>query len=468
MVVVPAATRTGANTILEERAVEDFKVSLRGQLILPGGDGYNEARKTYNAMIDKRPGLIVRCAGVADVINSVNFARANDLPLAVRGGGHNIAGKSVCDGGIVIDLSSMSSVRVDPVNHRARAESGTTWGQLDCETQAFGLATTGGVVTTTGIAGLTLGGGLGWLMRKHGLSCDNLLSADIVTAEGKLLTANATQNPDLFWGLRGGGGNFGIVTSFEYQLHPVGPMILGGMVLHPLGKAKEVLKFYRDFTSSAPEEVTAHIGMLTAPDGNLAIAIIACYSGAIEAGERVVQPLKEFGPPVLDMLQPMPYRQLQAMLDPRLQFGFHNYWKSNYMRELSDDAIETMVARFISVPSHQTTILIEHCGGAVGRVGADETAFNHRDSQYNFSILSLWSDPAESDKNVKWTREFSEAMQPFCTEAVYANYMSEDDSEDRIMAAYGGPEKYKRLAALKNKYDPTNLFRLNQNIKPTA
>ena len=468
MVDLQVATLAGKDAVIDETAVNEFQTSLRGELLRQGDDGYDEARKVYNAMIDKRPGLIVRCAGVADVINSVNFARANDLLLAVRGGGHSIPGNSVCDGGIVIDLRGMNSVRVDPVNHTARAEAGATWGQFDCETQAFGLATTGGVVSTTGIAGLTLGGGLGLLVRKYGLSCDNLLSADVVTAEGKLLTASATQNTDLFWGLRGGGGNFGIVTSFEYQLHPVGPMVLGGMVLHPLEKAKEVLKFYRDFTSNAPDEITAHVGMMTAPDGSLAMGIVACYSGDIEAGERVVQPLRDFGPPVLDMLQPMPYRALQSMLDPSFQSGFHNYWKSNYMMELSDDAIETVVAHFKLVPSPQTLGLIESFGGAAGRVDADETVFNHRNSKYNLGILSLWTDPANTDKNVKWTREFLEAMRPFCTEAVYVNYMSEDDGEDRIIAAYGGTEKYKRLVALKDKYDTTNLFRLNQNIKPTA
>ena len=468
MVDLQVATLAGKDTLIDETAVNAFKTSLRGDLLRAGDDGYDEARTVYNAMIDKRPGLIVRCAGVADVINSVNLARANDLLLAVRGGGHSIAGKSVCDGGIVVDLSRMNGVRVDPVNHTARAEGGAKWGQFDYETQALGLATTGGVDPDTGIAGLTLSGGLGWLMRNHGLSCDNLLSADLVTAEGKLLTANATQNAELFWGLRGGGGNFGVVTSFEFQLHPVGPMVLAGMVLHPLEKAKEVLKFYRDFTANAPDEITAHVGMLTAPDGNLAIGIVACYSGAIETGERLVQPLREFGPPVLDVLQPMPYRQMQTFFEAAFPSGLHNYWKSNYMTELSNDAIETMVARYASVPSAQTFGLIEHVGGAIGRVGADETAFNHRDAQYNFSIFSLWSNPAKSDKNVTWTRDFLEAMQPFCTEALYANYMSEDDSEDRNIAAYGGPEKYKRLVALKNKYDPTNLFRLNQNIRPTV
>ena len=467
MVDLQVATTTGTATI-PEAALEEFKSGLGGQIILPGDEGYDEARTVHNAMIDKRPGLIVRCAGVSDVIGSVNFARDNSLLVSVRGGGHNIAGKSVCDGGIVIDLSRMKGIRVDAAGRTARAEGGVTWGEFDRETQTFGLATTGGVVTTTGIAGLTLGGGLGWLVRKHGLACDNLSSFDVVTADGRFLTASATENADLFWGTRGGGGNFGIVTSFEYRLHPVGPTVLGGMVIHPIEKAKEVLKFYRAFTSEAPDELTTQLGLLTSPDGNPIIAIPLCYSGPIEAGEQVIRPLREFGPPVADLIQPMPYRQVQAMFDPGFQPGFHNYWKSNFMKEISDGAIDTIVAHVATVPSPHTFTLIENFGGAVARVGAEDTAFNHRDSRYNFGILSIWSDPADSQRNVEWTRNFLDAMQPFCTDEVYVNYTSDDETEDRIKAAYGGAAKYGRLAALKNKYDPTNLFRLNQNIKPTV
>ncbi len=322
-------TTTGGETVLKEAAVEALQSSLRGALIRPGDDGYDAARMVWNGMIDKRPALIARCAGVADVIEAVNFVRTHELLLAVRGGGHNITGNAMCDGGLVVDLTQMKSVRVDPVNRTARAEAGLTWGEYNHETQAFGLASTGGVVSTTGIAGLTLGGGLGWLMGKHGLTCDNLLSADMVTADGRLITASASENPDLFWGLRGGGGNFGVVTSFEYRLHPVGP-VLGGMVLHPLDRAKDVLRFYRDFARTCPDELTAFAAMMTSPEGDPVIAIVVGYIGPLEEGERLVAPVREFGPPLADMIGPISYVQLNTMLDEAFPYGgVQRYWKSS-------------------------------------------------------------------------------------------------------------------------------------------
>ncbi len=457
---------TSMSTSLDEAAIQELRAGLRGTLLCPGDDDYETARRVWNGMIDRKPALIVRCAGVADVINAVNFARTNNLLVSVRGGGHSIPGNAVCEGGLMIDLSPLKGIRVDPARRTARAEPGLTWGEFDHETQAFGLATTGGIVPTTGIAGLTLGGGLGYLMRQFGLTCDNLLSVDLVTAAGQLLTASATENADLFWGVRGGGGNFGIVTSFEYRLHAVGPMVLGGLIFHPLPRAKEAYQFYREFTSTSPDQLSTHLAFATSPDGHPVVAFLLCYSGPLERGEEVIRPLREFGSPVADMVGPMPYTAVQALGGPLYPPGRLNYWKSSFLKELSDDAIESMIAQFETVPSPFSAVVLEELGGAVSRVGKDETAFGERSARYNLIITSEWVDPAESEKNIQWTRDFWEAMQPFESEAVYVNYLG-TEGEDRIKAAYG-PAKYERLVALKNKYDPTNLFRLNQNIKPTV
>ncbi len=449
---------------LDPAAVDRLATALRGTVIPPGDPNYDEARKVYNAMIDRRPALIARCVDAADVIAAVTFARDQGLLVAVRGGGHNVAGTAVCDDGIVVDCSPMKGIRIDPAARTARCQAGVLWGELDREAQAFGLATTGGIVSTTGIAGLTLGGGLGWLMRRHGLACDNLISADIVTADGRLVTASATENRDLFWGLRGGGGNFGVVTSFEYRLHPVGPTILGGMVIHPVDRAKEVLRFYRDFALGAPDEMTTGAGMVTSPEGQPAVAIIACHSGSLEAGEAAVRPLREYGPPMADLLGPMPYVAMQSMLYAGFPKGAHNYWKSSFLRELSDGVIDAMVEHHMSVPSPLSAAFLEQVGGAVRRVDADETAFAHRDADFNLIIVSLWPDPMTTEANVRWARDLWDAVQPWATEGVYVNYLGEEET-DRVRAAYG-EEKYHRLAALKAKYDPTNLFRFNQNINP--
>ncbi len=461
---IPVATITGAQAVLEGAAVKAFKASLRGELLCPDDHDYDRARKIWNGMVDRRPAMIVQCAGVADVINAVNFVRRKNLLVTVRSGGHNVAGTAVCDGGIMIDLSRMKSVRVDPMNRTARADPGLTWGEFDRETQAFGLATTGGICSETGITGVTLGGGFGWLMRKHGLSCDNLVSVDVIIADGGFLTASAIENADLFWGVRGGSGNYGVVTSLEYRLHPVGA-VLAGMVLHPLQKAKEVFKFYREYTGTAPDELSAWACLLTSPDGVPMIAILACYIGPIEAGEQAVRPLREFGPPIADYLRVMPYVASQSLIDASFPPGRQNYWKSNLLRELSDDAVDVLVSRFAVAPSPLSSVLIEHLGGAVSRVGKDETAFNHRDAPYDFVILSMWSDPAESGKQIRWTDEFWRAMQPFSSGGVYVNYLGQE-GEDRVKAAYG--TNCERLVTLKNKYDPKNLFRLNQNIKPAT
>jgi FAD/FMN-containing dehydrogenase len=468
-------TQTGAEASLEESALEAFKGSLRGELIRPGDAGYDEVRTVYNAMIDRRPALIVRCAGIADVINAINLARGHNLLTAVRGAGHNVTGNAVCDGGIVIDLSQMKGMHIDLAARTVRAEPGLTWAELNHDLQAFGLAATGGFISTTGIGGLTLGGGLGWLVRKHGLACDNLLSVDIVTADGQFLTASATQNPDLFWGVRGGGGNFGVVTSFEFRIHPAGT-VLAGLLAHPIAQAKKAIQFWRDYASTAPEELTTGVALLMAPSapfvpeamqGTPVCGIAGVYCGDINTGEQAIRPLRESGSPAIDIFQPMPYSAAQSMLDGVFPPGYRNYWKSSILRGLTDDAIDTVLAHFATVASPMTLVIIEHNGdGAMDRVSASDTAFGHRDWSYDFLITSIWADAADDEKNIEWTRAFWEAMQPFAREAVYVNYLDQE-GEERVKAAYAAPT-YERLVNLKNQHDPTNLFRLNQNIKPTV
>jgi FAD/FMN-containing dehydrogenase len=458
---------TGAEMVLGEGVVEALKASLRGPLLRAGDAGYDEARTIWNGMIDRRPALIARCAGVADVIHCVNFARTHQLLVAVRGGGHNASGNAVCDGGLMLDLSRMKGIRVDPVRRTARAEPGLTWGEFDHETQTFGLATTGGQISTTGIAGLTLGGGWGYLARKYGLAADNLLSADLVMANGKLLTASATEHADLFWGVRGGGGNFGVVTSFESQLHPVGP-VLAGVVIHPFAQAKAVLTFYREFTRAAPDELASGVVCITMPDGTPVTGIVVCYNGPLEVGERVLKPLRAFGTPLADQIGLMPYTAAQKLVDAFYPPGLQAYFKASFLKELSEAAIDTMVAYCANRPSPICHVVIEHTlGGAVSRVDREATAFHHRDVQYSFISLGMCTDPADAEQCVRWAREFWEAMQPCLTGGVYVNYLGPeaDEGTERLKAAYG-PEKYQRLVTLKNTYDPTNLFRLNQNIKP--
>ena len=444
-----------------EKVLRKFESGLRGEVLRPGHPNYDPARTLFNAMIDKHPALIVRCGEVSDVVSAVEFARTHDLLVAVRGGGHNVAGKALCDQGMVIDLSAMKGIRVDPSARTAKAEPGLTWGEFDRATQAHGLATTGGFVSTTGIAGLTLGGGLGWLMRKYGLACDNLRSVEIVTADGQLRTANATQNPDLFWGVRGGGGNFGIVTSFDYELHPVG-QLLAGVVFFPLEQARDVLRFYRELMATAPDELIAYALFLTSPDGVPLCAIAACYVGPLESGEEILRPLRNFGRPAADSIRPMSYLEIQSMFDPGFPFGRLNYWKSNVLRELNDEAIDILVAHIATVPSPLSAVALEPFGGAVGRIGVEETAFPHRRALCSLAIVGMWTDPAESPINVRWTRDFWSAMQPFSNEGVYVNYLDTDDA-GRVPAAYG-PETYQRLQLLKERYDPGNFFRMNQNI----
>lgn len=458
---------------LGEATIEDFRTSLRGSLLRAGDDEYDKARAVWNGMIDKRPALIVRCVGTEDVICAVQFARSNKLTVAVRGGGHSIAGFSTCDGGLLIDLSRLKGLMVDPERRVARAEPGVVWGEFDHETQAHGLATTGGLVSTTGIAGFTLGGGIGWLVRKHGLACDNLLSVDLVTADGRVLTASKEENPDLFWGVRGGGGNFGIVTSFEYELHPLSTVV-GGLVAHPATKIAEVLGYYREFVTTAPDELTTMAAIATMPDGAKVIAIAACYAGPIEKGEEALRGLREFGPPVADHLGPIPYTALQTFFDATAPAGLHNYWKSDFINDLSDEAIATVVEHAGRIPSPLSQVHIHQLGGAMGRVSADATAYPTRDAHFVMNIIASWPPPTaggadgddEDQKQAGWARDFYSAMQPHFAGRAYINFLGSEaqEGQSRVRAAYG--TNYERLAALKRKYDPTNCFHLNQNINP--
>lgn len=475
MTDIEITTTSGEQAILAQAAIEEFELGLRGEMLRTGDEAFDEARAVYNAMIDRHPAMIVRCAGVSDVIDCVNFARANQLLVAVHGAGHNVGGFAVCDGGIVIDLSLMKGIRTDPAAGTVRAEAGLTWGELNHDLQAFGLAATGGFVSTTGIAGLTLGGGLGWLVRKHGLACDNLLSVDIVTADGRFRTASATQNQDLFWGVRGSGGNLGVVTSLLFKAHPMSTT-LGGQVIHARANAREALRFWRDFAATAPEELTDGAVLLNAPPlpfvppeahGTPVVGIYGVCTGPIDQAEKIIQPLKEFGPPMVDILQPMPFMALQTMIDDVFPAGFHNYWKSSFLKGLNDQAIDTVLAYFDSIPSPMSAVILEHNGdGAMNRVSAEDTSFGHRDWSYNLLIVSMWDDPADTQKNIAWTREFWEAMKPYSSDRVYVNYLG-DEGEDRVRAAYS-TATYERLVDLKNRYDPANLFRLNQNIKPSG
>jgi FAD/FMN-containing dehydrogenase len=452
---------------VEEPGVLELRGNLRGALLRPGDPGYEEARGVWNGMIDRRPALIALCAGPADVIQAVGFAREHGLPLAVRGGGHNVAGNAVCDGGLVIDLSRMKGIRVDPVRRTVRAEGGVLWGELDRETQAFGLATTGGIVSTTGIGGLTLGGGIGWLARSYGLASDNLLSVDLVTADGRLRTVGPTEHADLFWAVRGGGGNFGVATSLEYRLHPVGP-VLGGLLIHPFEAARDLLRLYRDFAERAPLELASYPVLTSSAEGAPVAAIAVCYNGPPEAGEQVLRPLRAFGSPLMDGIGPMSYTGVQSMLDAFYPRGLFNYWKSSFLTGLTDGAIDTMIAYCADRPSPMCHMALEQLGGAVSRMDAGETAFAHRELPYCWLCLGMCADPAEVEACVRWARRFGEAMQPFAS-GVYVNYLGTeaDEGADRVRAAYG-TAKYERLAALKAEHDPSNLFRVNQNIRPAA
>jgi len=469
------ATQELIHTTIAEGSIAELAETLRGQLIRPGDADYEQARTIWNGAHDRHPALIVRCAGVADVVRCVEFARSEQLLVAVRGGSHSIPGFSTCDGGIVIDVSEMKGVRVDPRARTATAQTGLTWSEFDHETQAFGLATTGGLVSSTGIAGFTLGGGIGWLMRKHGLTCDNLIGADIVTADGRLVRASAEENPELFWGIRGGGGNFGIATSFDYELHPVGPTALGGPVFYPGEMAEEVLRFYREWAPTAPEELTTLVSLATAPPapfipeewhGKRIVVFPALWAGDAEAGARAVQPMRELGEPVADLVGPIPYVAMQSLLDPLWGAGAHNYFKAGWMRALDDHAIETLVRFHENVSSPKSEIHIHQMGGAVARVPADATAFGDRSGDFLMNIIASTFTAEGFTEAVQWAQDLHTTIEPSLSGGSYVNFLPAE-GEERVRTSYG-EETFARLQALKDEYDPSNLFRLNQNVPPSA
>jgi FAD/FMN-containing dehydrogenase len=468
------STSNGSHTVLAAEALDELRGGLHGSLLMPGSEGYDQARTIWNAMIDRRPGLIVRCTDGADVARAVRFARAHDLIVAVRGGGHNIAGNAVCEGGLMIDLSPMKSVQVDPTARTARVGAGATLADLDREAQTHGLATPLGINSTTGVAGLTLGGGFGWLSRRLGLTIDNLLSGEVVTAGGDLIRVSAGEHPDLFWAIRGGGGNFGVVTSFEFRLHPVGPEVLSGMIVHPLAAARDVLRFYRDFLPTTPEELVCWFVLRQAPPlpflppewhGREILALALCWSGDLSEGVKAAAPLRGFGRPLADVVAPHPYTAWQTVLDPLLAPGQRNYWKSHDFRELSDGLIDVLVDYAGKLPDPQSEIAFAQLGEAVSRVPAAATAYTHRDAQFVLNVHGRWGDPARDAACINWARELFRAAGPFATGGVYVNFLTQEEG-DRIPAAYGG--NYDRLVRLKSRYDPTNLFRVNQNIRPAA
>jgi FAD/FMN-containing dehydrogenase len=459
--------------VLGDGSVAELTEAMRGRLIRPGDDDYDEARAIWNAAHDRRPALIARCAGVADVVRALEFARSQDLVVAVRGGGHSIPGFSTCDGGIVIDLTGLKGVRVDPRAGTVRAQAGLTWAELDHETQAFALAVTGGLVSTTGIAGFTLGGGIGWLMRKHGLACDNLVAADVVTADGRLLTANADEHPDLLWALRGGGGNFGVVTSFEYRLHPVGPVVAAGPVFYPGERAAEVLSAWYELVRDMPEALTTLANLLIAPPapflpekwhGRPLIGIAAMYAGPPNEGLRAMEPLRRLGDPVADLIDPMPYLAIQRLVDEVWTRGAHNHFKAAFMHGLDDSAIATLLRFHDTMTSPVSEIHVHQMGGAIAHAGEHESPLGGRDAPFLLNIAARTPTAERFDEAVGWARDLHAAIEPALTGASYVNFLSRE-GHDRVRAAYA-PDSFRRLLEVKDRYDPDNVFRLNQNIPP--
>jgi FAD/FMN-containing dehydrogenase len=460
--------------VLDDTLVATLDGRFAGELIGVEHPAYERARRVWNGTVDRRPALIGRCRGAEDVAAALRFARDGGLPLAVRGGGHNVAGNAVCDDGVVIDLSAMKDIDVDPERRIARVEPGVLLGELDAATQLFGLATPTGNVSMTGVAGLTLGGGLGWIARRHGAACDNLLAADVVTADGTRLRASEDENPELLWGLRGGGGNFGVVTAFEYRLHEVGPQVLAGGVVHPFSDAPRVFRFFVEFVAAAPDELSVVASTFRAAPpfpvppafhGELVTVLALCYAGDVAEGERVIEPLRRFGAPLADFVAPMPYTALQTASDASYPDGQRNYWKSHYVDEITDEAIARLMEHGPRMPSPLSSFYFQHLGGAIRRPGPDAGAFGHRDAVFDFTILTVWKDPAEDTDQIAWARDFHAAMQPYAT-GVYVNNLGVEGAV-RVRAAYA-PATYARLVGLKDRYDPENVFRLNQNVAPSG
>jgi len=461
--------------VIGEATVGELQGSLRGQVILPADSGYDQARAVWNGAHDKHPALVIRCAGTADVMKAVEFARSQGLMVAVRGGGHSIAGFSSSDGGVVIDLSDMNTVTVDPQHRRATAQGGATWADFDNETQAFGLAVTGGLVSTTGIGGFTLGGGIGWLLRRHGLTCDSLVAADVVTADGRLVHASAEENPDLFWALRGGGGNFGVVTSMEFALYPVGPTVLGGLMFYPGDAAQQVVAGWRDLTASMPDELTTLVNLTTAPPvpflpesvhGKPIVAVGAVHCGPLDSAEDAVRPLRTLAEPILDHIGPVPYVAMQQALDPLWTAGAHNYFTSAMLDGLPDTAIGELLSRWSAKPTPQCELHVHHAGGAMARVPQSGTAFSQRQSPYLLNVIARSPDGTGFGGHKTWARDARAALSAYGSGAMYVNFTG-DGGEDKVRASYPA-ETYAKLVAVKDRYDPTNVFRLNQNIPPSG
>jgi FAD/FMN-containing dehydrogenase len=468
-------TNDGKSVTLSSEAQEALRGGLRGVLCLPGEPGYDEARTLWNAMIDKRPAAVVRASGASDVLQTIRLAAQHGLLLSVRGGGHNIAGNAVCDGGLMLDLSRMTSVRVNPQTRTARVEPGAKLSDLDKETQAFGLATPVGINSTTGVAGLTLGGGFGWLSRKFGLTVDNLLSADVVTAAGELVHTSETAHPDLFWAIRGGGGNFGVVTSFEFRLHPVGPQVIAGLIVHPFSAAKDVLREYRRLVAKAPDELCCWVVMRKAPPlpflppevhGKGVLVLALCYAGDPEAGAKAVAPFKALGKPIADVVGPAPFAAWQTAFDPLLTPGERNYWKSHDFIGIEDGMIDVLLDAVSNLPSPQCEVFIGNLGGAINRVPSDATAYPHRNVNFVMNVHTRGSSPSEDKTCIAWARALYDAAAPFATGGVYVNFMPDDEAARVRTGAYG--LNYDRLAKIKARYDPKNLFRMNQNVAPAA
>jgi FAD/FMN-containing dehydrogenase len=460
---ISAVSLNGTAININDGDLDVLRSTLRGELMFKDSAGYEAARKVWNGNIDRRPALIVRCTGVADVQNAVHFARTHEILVSLRGGGHSAPGYGTNDEGMVIDLSPMKGIWVDAAARTARAQGGVLWREFDHETQAFGLATTGGTVSDTGIAGLTLGGGLGWLMGKHGLSIDNLISADVVTADGQMRTASATKNPDLFWALRGGGGNFGAVTSLEYRLHPVSEA-LSGIVIYPLEQTRDVLRFYRDFCATLPDEAEAFAGLLT-HDGVPVVALLLGYNGSIETGEKVLAPARQFGKPIADLVAPMPYVVRQTLIDePNAKHGLHRYWRSAFTEQISDELIDELIAGAAGFTSPLSLLGLFYMHGAATRVPATATAFSARRPQWDFDIIGQWSDPAESSGHIAWVKSLWDRLERRMLGTVYINHFAPEDRPEKIRASYG--ENYARLRELKAVYDPINLFKVNANVPP--
>jgi FAD/FMN-containing dehydrogenase len=462
--MVDIMTLDGRQSELGGAQIAELRSGVRGNVLLASDQGYESARRVWNGNIDRRPAAIVQCLDVSDVQRAVAFARKRELLVSIRGGGHSAPGYGTNNGGLVIDLSSMKAVSVDPAKHSARASGGVLWRDFDGATQAQGLATTGGTVSNTGIGGLTLGGGLGWLGGKHGLTIDNLISAEVVTADGERRTASATQHPDLFWALRGGGGNFGVVTEFEFRLHPVS-QVLGGLVIFPLEQATEVLRFYRDFCPTLPDEAEAYAALLTSPEGLPVVALLLGYNGPIEAGEKVLSPLRSFTKPLADLVAPMPYCTRQTLIDaPNAEIGLHRYWRAAFTDRISDELIGELVEAAAKFSSPLSAFLFFYMHGAGTRVPVGDTAFSARRAQWDFDAIGQWTDGAQSATHIAWVREVWSRVEPHLKGSVYINHVAADDLPAKVLASFG--ENYQRLREVKAKFDPANLFRMNANIVP--